>query len=480
MTRATDSRLETISAGRLSQKIEEACSGQQYWVTGECKNARKSPGSVWRFDIVTKEAEHGKDENLCIIPCRILHNDARKIDGYLRSQGSSLSEALVDGMSLKVHGETNMWANSLQLRISRIHPDFLRTGKLHREQQEAQTELAESHPHNSRIRIPREEVHRNSDRGVPIPAARLERVMVIGPERSQGWNDFKFELGKKFNKSQDITYQSINWAADRATSRFSDLIHAASEQKQGLIVLVRGGGHWSGMQVFESKVLADLILNSDVPVVTAVGHYDDVSLADRAAVASFVTPSAAATAISRTYSAQWSKVLSARDQQKDIRTQENRQKSAQQIADLLEELAATKSEVVALRRNEEVRHRQHAQTLLEMARRRVRGYSRLATGLTVGLALAVFFGASGFLDFFGVEPTFPAVLITRCTAIIAAWIITWRLDIARQKIKWPAAKPLRVPLTESEWMSEIKTVRTVHRLRKLQRHPPFSAKEAEA
>ena len=479
MSRSPDSLLETISAGRLSQKIGETCSGQQYWVTGECKNAWKNSGSIWRFDLVAQERQGGKAGKLSIIPCHIWPEDVQNIDGYLKRQGSSLDDALVDGMRLTVHGETDMWANSLRLKISRIRPGFRRTGSLHRERQEALAEFAKSHPHHTRISRPRDRVHSRSDEGIPIPADSLKRVTVIGPERSQGRNDFKFELGKAFNSSQDIDYQSINWSKEGAADRFGKLVHAAKTSGQGVIVVVRGGGHWLGMQVFESRILAEIIINAEVPVVTAVGHYDDVSLADRAAMASFVTPSAAAAAISRSFRAHKSQAFRDRDQQVAKRVQEQRQQGEERMAGLHAELCAAKSELLSLRRDGAKREKQHVQELLEMARRRVRGYSRMAAALVVGATVAVCFGTAGFLDFFGLVPTFHAVLATQCTAVVAAWLVTWRLDEARAKINLPAAKPMRIPPSKSGWMSKIKKVRTVHRLRQLQRHLPVGAEEAE-
>ena len=71
MNRSSSSRIETISAGALSQKIEDACSKQQYWVTGECKDAWKSAKNVWNFDLVTKESRRGQGEEIFIVPCRI-------------------------------------------------------------------------------------------------------------------------------------------------------------------------------------------------------------------------------------------------------------------------------------------------------------------------------------------------------------------------------------------------------------------------
>lgn len=472
MNRSSSSRIETISAGALSQKIEDACSKQQYWVTGECKDAWKSAKNVWNFDLVTKESRRGQGEEIFIVPCRIWESDASNIDRYLISQGSELAAAVVDGMSLKVQGKTSMWGNSLKFNVSRIRPEFSQTGKLYCEAIQRLDDFSASYPSNRRAVLEPWKVHQNSEQGVPVPADKLKSIMVIAPERSQGKNDVRFEMKGKNNRPRTVDYQSINWHHDGALAHFSQLIQTAKHKGHGLIVLVRGGGHWAGMQAFESRELADLIMNADVPVVTAVGHAEDVSLADRAAVASYITPSAVAAAITATFRAQKSQAYKARDERKAAQTQNTQRQDSRLIADLQTNIAEANKTIGTLQRSATEQEKRHIQTLLDMARRRVRGYSRLATAVAVVLAVAIFFGASGFLEFFGMEPSFRALLVTRCTAILAAWFITWRLELARQKIKSPAARPLRVPPTTAEWMAAIMTVRTVHRLRKLQRHRP--------
>ena len=467
---------ETISAGDLSKFIQDSIKGKIYSITGECKDARQWPDSSWNFDLVTKDAGTG---TIHFLPCRIWPDGQKRIDKGLNEGGSSLEKVLTDGMSLTVRGETRMWNNRLQLRTLEISSSFIRNGQFHRDQMELLARVRDRYPGRPRLRLEHDQVHIDSTSGVPVPHANLERVLVIAPENARGTNDFRRQLAGHNSRRSKITYQSITWSKDKAPDRLRSLIHSAHECRYGMIVLLRGGGHWSELQVFDDEIVAELIAASEVPVITAIGHKDDVFLADRVARASFVAPSAAASAISKSHDMQFSNGLKAKTEQKAASSLAHLQEITMQLADARTESDSANKECLALRSEAATLDGRHKQDLLQMARRRVVGYSRLATGLTLGLAVAGFFGASGFLDFFGIEPTFRAVLITRCTAIVVAWFITWRLDIARQRVKWPAAKPMRVPLTESEWTSEIKKVRTVHRLRKLQRHPPFSTTEAE-
>ena len=465
---------EAVSAGNLSKFIQDSLKGNFYSITGECKDAHQWPDSSWNFDLVSKEALNG---NVHFIPCRIWPDGQKRIDKGLRDGGSSLEKVLTDGMNLTVRGETKMWNNRLQFRTLEISSTFVRDGRFHRDKIALLERVRGRYPQHDRLYREHEKVHSPSAEGVPKLATGLERVMVIAPENARGTNDFKRQLKSLNHARPAFTYEAITWSKEKAPNRLRSLLHSAPEHRFGLIVLLRGGGHWSELQVFDDEIVADLIATSHVPVITAIGHNDDVFLADRVARASYVAPSAAASAITKSLDRQFSQGNKARTEQRVASSLAEREEIKQQLADTKIELASSTNKSLTLQGEVASLDNRHKQDLLEMARRRVKGYSRIATALTVGSVVAVFFGASGLLEFFGLKPTFQAVLITRSTAIIAAWIITWRLEVSREKIKLPADKPLRIPLTEPDWMSEIKKVCTVHRLRKLQRHPPFGTKE---
>lgn len=333
-------------------------------------------------------------------------------------------------------------------------------------------EFAASHPEHKRARISREQIHFRVDQGVPLPAETLRAITIISPKISQGKNDIQFEQS---DKARTVDFENIDWYRSDAITRFSEILRTAKRRGQGMVVLTRGGGHWSGMRAFHNRELAEIIISADIPVVTAVGHVNNVSLADRAAVASFGTPSAIAAAINVTFKNSASASFKKRDQFRQKEQHEQKAKSAAQLASLTAELAEARKKVASLCREAIEHENQHIQTLLLMARRRVRGYSRLATGLLILLAIWMFFGAHGWLGFFGIEPTFAAVFAARLAVPVAAWIVTWRLESGREKINRPASKPMSNPPTTTQWLAAVQKVKTVRRLRKLQRHIPVNA-----
>ena len=61
-----------------------------------------------------------------------------------------------------------------------------------------------------------------------------------------------------------------------------------------LIILARGGGSWEDLQAFNDERVARAIFNSKVPIISAIGHETDFTIADFVADKRASTPSAAA------------------------------------------------------------------------------------------------------------------------------------------------------------------------------------------
>jgi exodeoxyribonuclease VII large subunit len=82
-----------------------------------------------------------------------------------------------------------------------------------------------------------------------------------------------------------------------AAVRLLNRLHATGELPLDAIVLGRGGGSTEDLWAFNEEVVADAVFASTVPIVSAVGHEIDVTIADLVADYRAETPSAAVVAL---------------------------------------------------------------------------------------------------------------------------------------------------------------------------------------
>jgi exodeoxyribonuclease VII large subunit len=85
---------------------------------------------------------------------------------------------------------------------------------------------------------------------------------------------------------------------DGAAEEIAEALHFLNElDRADIILLARGGGSLEDLQAFNSEVVARAIFSSHIPVVSAVGHETDYTIADFTADVRAPTPSAAAEVI---------------------------------------------------------------------------------------------------------------------------------------------------------------------------------------
>ena len=108
------------------------------------------------------------------------------------------------------------------------------------------------------------------------------------------------EKGKCLIEVWNIPVQNIENAALIAKT-----IEKAGKytERYDVIVVMRGGGSMEDLSVFNQEVIARAVVNSKVPVVSAVGHETDYTIIDFAADKRAATPTAAAIMLSSYYKA---------------------------------------------------------------------------------------------------------------------------------------------------------------------------------
>lgn len=132
-----------------------------------------------------------------------------------------------------------------------------------------------------------------AERKRPLPA-HLQRLAVITSPTGAAVRDVLSVLGRRFPLLEVDVLPSLVQGEAAAAQIASLLRRAGASGRYDAVLLTRGGGSLEDLWAFNDEALARTIAASPVPVVSAVGHETDFTLADFAADLRAPTPSAAA------------------------------------------------------------------------------------------------------------------------------------------------------------------------------------------
>ncbi len=101
-------------------------------------------------------------------------------------------------------------------------------------------------------------------------------------------------LNKRYPFAKILLFDSIVQGDNAAKKLATALSVADKSNKCDVIIIARGGGSLEDLWAFNEEILARAIFDSTTPIVSAVGHETDVTIADFVADVRAPTPSAAA------------------------------------------------------------------------------------------------------------------------------------------------------------------------------------------
>lgn len=131
------------------------------------------------------------------------------------------------------------------------------------------------------------------ERKRPLPA-HVQRLAVITSPSGAAVRDVLSVLGRRF-PLLEVDVLPVQVQGETAAAQITAMLkRAAASGRYDVILLTRGGGSLEDLWAFNDEQLARTIAASPVPVVSAVGHETDFSLADFAADLRAPTPSVAA------------------------------------------------------------------------------------------------------------------------------------------------------------------------------------------
>ncbi len=210
----------------------------------------------------------------------VLKDDAAQVRAVLwRRDAQRLVFDLADGLAVRAWGRLSVYAprGEYQLTIEKIEPEGI--GAL---------ELAF-----------RQTVARLAAEGLFDPARKRplprfpRRIVVVTSPTGAAVRDVLQVLGRRWRAADVLIAPTRVQGPGAAEEVVAAIALANRVAGADLIIVARGGGSLEDLWAFNEEVVARAIVGSAVPVVSAIGHEVDLTIADLAADRRALTPSEA-------------------------------------------------------------------------------------------------------------------------------------------------------------------------------------------
>jgi exodeoxyribonuclease VII large subunit len=132
----------------------------------------------------------------------------------------------------------------------------------------------------------------------PLPQI-IKRIGIITSSTGAALHDILSVLKRRDPRLQVIIYPSQVQGIGSGDSVASQIQLANARNECDLLIVGRGGGSLEDLWCFNEAVVAHAIFNSQLPIISAVGHEIDVTISDFVADIRAATPSAAAELVSQ-------------------------------------------------------------------------------------------------------------------------------------------------------------------------------------
>jgi exodeoxyribonuclease VII large subunit len=252
----------SLSVAELTIQIRELLEVEFFdiWVEGEVSNFKRHNSGHWYFTLKDKEAQ---------IRCAAFRNH----NLYIRFRPE-------DGLKIRARGRISVYdqRGEYQFLINTIEPVGKGSLQLAYEQLKEQL-LSEGLFDEERKR--------------PLPY--LPRCIgVVTSPQGAVVHDILHVLGRR-NRTVNVLIYPVRVQGDGAAIEIADAItYFNTCQDVDLLIVGRGGGSIEDLWSFNEECVARAIFNSRIPVISAVGHETDFTIADLVADCRAPTPSAAA------------------------------------------------------------------------------------------------------------------------------------------------------------------------------------------
>ncbi len=263
----TDSGSRAISVTQLLRRIRNVLEINvgDVWIEGEVSNLRKQASGHWYFSLKDASAQ---------IQCAMF--GARKREG---------SDALQDGAKVRVFAEATVYEARGQLQVIVKKAERAGQGDLQARFEELKRKLSEEGLFDSHTKKPLP----------PFPTT----IGIVTSPTGAAIQDILNVLTRRAPWVRPVLFP-VRVQGDGAAREIAGAIHELSDPEKfghprcDLFIVGRGGGSIEDLWCFNEEIVARAIHACPIPVISAVGHEIDFTIADFVADLRAPTPSAAA------------------------------------------------------------------------------------------------------------------------------------------------------------------------------------------
>lgn len=200
-------------------------------------------------------------------------------------KGSSIETEFEDGMKVIISGAVSVYdkEGSYQLIVDEISP--VGGGKLYEEFLKLKSKLEKEGLFKE-----------SSKKDLPMIS---KKVALITSDTGSTIKDMIINIKRRNDSINIVVYPSIMQGVRGSNSVIKSLIEINKRNDIDIIIIGRGGGAIEDLSVFNDEELAREIYNSKIPIVSAIGHETDFTIADFVADKRASTPSVAAELVSK-------------------------------------------------------------------------------------------------------------------------------------------------------------------------------------
>lgn len=270
---------DTLSIGQLMEKIQRTLAtafSDRIWISGEIQNTTlKASG----FFLDLAEGDSKGHANATVTVKAIIWKDSLQLMQQ-RHGKDKIDEVLQDGMKVRVRCQIQFYKErgQVSLVILDIDPAFTKGAlALAREQLMKDLRAKGLADANKKLTL------------TPFPF----RVGLISAENSRAKSDFTDQL-VSLGFPGEILFYATPMQGEAVPSAVEKAMKSLINADCDVIVITRGGGSAADLRWFDAPEVAYAIAASIIPVVCAIGHHDDVCVAEDIAYRREKTPTAAA------------------------------------------------------------------------------------------------------------------------------------------------------------------------------------------